>query len=94
MIRGRKRHDVVVRFRPLVAHNVAEVRWHRTQRVTWNEDGSIDFRASVDGLTEIRWWILGYGDQAEVLAPQELRDELRRHAEAMHALYDGQGEAP
>lgn len=88
LIRERgKRFEVVVRFQPKVAYNVAEVQWHKTQRLVWNDDGTLDFHVTVDGLQEIVWWILGYGDQAEVLEPPELRDEVRRHAEAMRKKY-------
>lgn len=86
-MRGKRRHRVAVRFSKLVAQNVAEVRWHKTQQVLWNDDGTILFRASVDGLDEILWWILGYGDQAEVLAPDELREDLKRRVEAMRRMY-------
>jgi len=65
---------VVVRFKPLVAQNVAEVLWHKTQRLTFHDDGALDFEVTVSGLHEISWWILGYGDQAEVLEPEELRE--------------------
>lgn len=65
--------DVHVRFRRMVAQNVAEVVWHRTQRIERRDDGGLDFFVRVSGLNEISWWILGYGDQAEVIAPQELR---------------------
>ena len=83
------RHEVVVRFRPMVAHNVAEVQWHRTQRLTWNDDGTLDFSATVDGLREIVWWVLGYGREAEVLHPAKLRSMLRRHADDMCVIYGG-----
>lgn len=58
---GPKR-NVLVRFAPLVARNVAEVAWHKTQRLKWNPDGTLDFAVTVSGLNEISWWILGYGD--------------------------------
>ena len=58
--------EVVVRFSKLVAQNVAEVNWHKTQRLAWRDDGTLDFHVTVSGLNEISWWILGYGDQAEV----------------------------
>lgn len=89
--RPEETYAVHVRFQPLVAHNVAEVRWHHTQQVHWNDDGSLDFRATVEGIDEIRWWILGYGEQAEVLAPTVLRDEIRRQAEAMLERYAEDG---
>lgn len=80
--------EVVIRFAPLVADNVAEVRWHKTQRTTKRDDGSLEFRVTVDGIREISWWILGYGDQAEVLAPAALRETMAVRARSMAALYD------
>ncbi len=88
MIRERgRRTDVVVRFQPKVATNVAEVTWHKTQRIDWNEDGTMDFRVTVDGLHEISWWILGYGNRAEVLEPDELREMIADHAAGMLKTY-------
>lgn len=77
--------EVLVRFQPRVAQNVAEVKWHKTQRTEFLPDGALDFRVTVSGLDEISWWILGYGDQAEILEPPELRaivaERVRRAAE-------------
>ena len=78
---------VVVRFDKLVAHNVAEVLWHKTQRLEWLPDGRLDFHATVSGLSEIMWWILGYGDQAEAIEPPELRERLRERTLRMSARY-------
>jgi predicted DNA-binding transcriptional regulator YafY len=79
--------DVVVRFSKMVASNVAEVHWHKTQQIRWNDDGTLDFRVTVSGLNEISWWILGYGDQAEVRRPEELRRLIARHAGRMAEIY-------
>jgi predicted DNA-binding transcriptional regulator YafY len=84
------RSRVVVRFQPKVAYNVAEVTWHKTQTLTWNPDGTLDFRVTVDGLSEISWWILGYGDQAEVLEPPALRTVIAAHAARLAAIYNGE----
>jgi predicted DNA-binding transcriptional regulator YafY len=78
---------VVVRFASMVAKNVAEVSWHRTQRTELLADGSLDFHVDVSGLNEIVWWILGYGDQAEVIAPAKLRRLVAQRAKNLHALY-------
>ena len=64
----------------MVADNVAEVAWHKTQRAVRNDDGTLDFHVTVSGLQEISWWILGYGDQAEVLQPVELRQLVAARA--------------
>jgi predicted DNA-binding transcriptional regulator YafY len=80
---------VAVRFKPMVARNVAEVLWHKTQRHEFRPDGSLDFFVTVSGLNEISWWILGYGDQAEVIEPPELRKLVADRAERLAAQYNG-----
>jgi proteasome accessory factor B len=47
----------------------------------------MDFEADVSGLTEVSWWILGYGDQAEVLRPAKLRKIVAARAANMHRMY-------
>ncbi len=81
--------DVVIRFSPLVARNVAEVVWHKTQRLVHREDGSLDFHVRVAGVREISWWILGYGDQAEVLKPARLRQLIAERAGRLVDMYNG-----
>ncbi len=80
---------VIVRFSKLVAQNVAEVAWHKTQQLHFNDDGTLDYQVTVSGLTEMSWWILGYGDQAEVLEPTELRDRIAEKAARMVEIYNG-----
>ena len=74
------------------ARNVAEVAWHKTQRLAWRDDGSLDFHVRVAGIREISWWILGYGDQAEVLKPARLRQLIARHAANLVQMYNGRAD--
>jgi proteasome accessory factor B len=80
--------EVVVRFSHQVAQNIAEVSWHKTQQLQFNADGTLDFRVTVSGLNEISWWILGYGDQAEVLEPPELRKMIATRIKRMTEVYN------
>jgi predicted DNA-binding transcriptional regulator YafY len=77
--------EVVIRFAPSVAARVQEARWHPSQRVEEAPDGSLVWRATVAGTIEVRLWALQWGDQAEVLEPASLRDDVaathRRAAE-------------
>lgn len=84
---GRDSH-VTIRFKPLVARNVAEVLWHKTQRTKSLADGSLEFHVTVSGLNEIAWWVLGYGDQAEVIKPARLRRLIALRAQNMAAMYN------
>ena len=79
-------YNIKLRFLPKVAHNVAEVQWHSTQKVVRNSDGSATVEFRVDGLGEITWWILGYGDQVQVLAPKTLRKRVLQIAKNMAEL--------
>jgi len=77
--------DVVLRFSPAVSSRVREAHWHPTESVSEEADGSLIWRATVAGPIEIRIWILGWGDDVEVLEPASLRDDvagrLRRAAD-------------
>lgn len=80
--------DVVLKFSPLVAQNVAEVRWHKTQENRFLADGSLEVRFCVSGLREISWWILGYGGEVEVVSPPALRSIIREHLDKARRFYD------
>jgi proteasome accessory factor B len=88
MIPEGRLYNIKLRFLPKVAHNVAEVQWHSTQKVTYNNDGSATIEFLVDGLNEITWWILGYGDQVQVLAPKALRKRVLETAKNMVKLHE------
>lgn len=68
---------VVLRFAPAVAARVREATWHPTQQVSEESDGSLRWTARVAGAVEVRLWILSWGDEVEVLAPPELRADVR-----------------
>jgi hypothetical protein len=42
----------------------------------------------VAGTREIKYWVLGWGAQAEILEPEVLREELLAEARAMAQLYE------
>lgn len=83
MIPEGKLYDIKLRFSPTVAQNVEEVQWHPSQETTQLENGHLHFEVRVDGLSEITWWILGYGDHVEVVEPPELRRRIGQIAERM-----------
>ncbi len=76
-----KLYNVKLRFLPEVAHSVAEVQWHSTQTLTFEDDGSAIVEFRVDGLNEITWWLLGYGDKVQILAPEILQRKIIKIAQ-------------
>jgi len=79
--------NVVIRFSPAVAKRAAETRWHPSQETEFQPDGSMLWRATVAGMREIRIWIMGWGADCEVLAPDSLRDDVATELSRAAALY-------
>lgn len=94
MIRGDDSYHVEIHFGSKVAGNVEEVSWHRTQRTRVRSDGTLVFEVDVDGLDEISWWVLGYGDQAVVSEPEALRHIVATHARNIVRCYDTNATKP
>jgi proteasome accessory factor B len=67
---------VVIRFSVAVAKRAAETRWHPSQELEPQADGTLIWRGLVSGMREIKVWILGWGADAEVLEPPELRADV------------------
>ncbi len=75
--------EVHLRFTPAVASRLQETRWHPSQQLTPNADGSVDMRLAIASTVEIINWVLGWGANCEVLEPRELRDRIAgEHREA------------
>ena len=80
---------VVIRFSPSVARRVAETRWHVSQELRFEQDGSLLWQGRVAGLREIEVWVLGWGGSAEVLAPPELRASVAAQVAQAAGRYAG-----
>ena len=68
--------DVKIRFSPTVAYYVKERTWHPTQKIVDEKDGSILLSMSVEGLAELKSWVLSFGSHAEALEPAALRNDV------------------
>lgn len=80
-------HRVELEFTSKVAANVAEVRWHPTQESRTLPDGRCVMCFEVDGLAEVTWWLLGYGDQVLVRQPAELAERVAAAHRAAASQY-------
>lgn len=79
--------DVVLRFRSDEAPYVRERLWHPTQKLTELPEGAVELSFRAGGPFEIRRWILGWGDAVEVMAPEELRREIRDVLRSAASVY-------
>jgi proteasome accessory factor B len=83
MIPEGRLYNVRLKFLPEVARGVANIQWHSTQTAVSQDDGSVIIEFRVDGLNEITWWILSYGDKVQILAPARLREKVVQIAQNM-----------
>jgi len=60
---------------------------HKDQQLTACDDGSYLLESTAIDTNELRWWLLGFGANIEVLEPDYLRDEFRKIADAMANTY-------
>ncbi len=79
---------VEVRLAPRWATHVRTHRWHRSQNATFSEH-EVRVTLDVHLCPEVEAWVLGFGDEAEVLGPPELRERVARKARAMAQRYEG-----
>jgi proteasome accessory factor B len=82
-----KKQRIRIEFDSFAARLVAERKWHESQGVKENKDGSIVLELELGGLQEIERWILSWGKHARVLAPKELAARIRDESIAIANLY-------
>ena len=86
---------VKVRFSPAAARYIGESRWHKSQRLTSEADGSVVAEFRLSGTEELKRWVMGFGSKAVVLDPESLRleivDELQTLLSAYHVKEMGTG---
>ena len=85
-------YRVRLRFNAAAADRVRERVWHETQELRDRPDGEIELTMQLGALPEVESWILSWGDQAEVLAPAELRESTQKTVARMATQYGGRTE--
>jgi predicted DNA-binding transcriptional regulator YafY len=79
--------DVRICFDKSVAGFVKERKWHPTQELTENPDGSVVLSLTVNHLLELERWILSWGSMAEVLEPASFIEKIKKTISEMQTLY-------
>ena len=84
-VRGDGDYHVVLRFRADVARRFTEKRWHASQVLERQRDGTLIARMQLSSLVEIKRWIMWWGLDCEVLQPDELRTSIASELRGMLA---------
>jgi proteasome accessory factor B len=78
---------VKVRFSPTVARYVSESKWHESQKLLRQKDGSLLAEFDLSATEEIKRWILSFGQHAVVLEPKELQQEILAELQSLLVAY-------
>src|SRR5690606_18136040 len=73
---GAVQYQVTINFSPAVQARIRESYWHPSQKLEDLPDGGIQLKVSLPSLLEITPWIRGWGPEATVVGPPELRQEI------------------
>ncbi len=65
------------RFTPRAAPTAKQFLFHPVQEMEELPDGSLTVRFSASGLMEMAWHLYQWGDQVEVIAPENLRELVK-----------------
>lgn len=84
-IMGGDPHVVIVRFDQEIGPLLLEKRV--ANGTVWEEGDTVYLQVLVANLEEFSWWIMQYGEHAEVMQPRELRRILAKRCAKMAAMY-------
>jgi predicted DNA-binding transcriptional regulator YafY len=70
------------------AKHLYETPLSNDQQLNEQEDGSIVLTATVQNTSQLMWWILGFGDQVEVLEPTSIRQKIAEIALNLSQKYN------
>ena len=70
-----------------VAIHLHESKLHTQQKITRLQENRHRFQAQVQDTGQLRWWLLGFADQIEVVKPDALRAEFTEKTARMAARY-------
>jgi proteasome accessory factor B len=86
IIKGKKT-SVLLEFNVQTAPLIQETRWHPTQKLEPQKNGTLQMRLEVDGLDELLWWVLSFGSAVTVIEPEELRKRAKKEAKTIAEKY-------
>ena len=84
--------EVTIKFHGGAAAYVKETLWHHSQEIEEINNNQIIFKVKVAEPKEVLWWAFQFGEEAEVLAPKELRKIATQAISKMSMNYSSKSE--
>ena len=77
--------DVVLRISPEGAGDARDWRWHPTQSLEDQPDGSVIVRFRASGMRELAWHLFSWSGQAQIVQPERLKAVMAAELEKARA---------
>lgn len=84
---GKSMETFVLHFDRFARPYIEERRWHPTEKLDPQPDGSVILRFECTPSYEVTNWVASWREHVKVLAPQELSDELQAYGEWLVKTY-------
>ena len=81
--------DLEVLFQPMAGFHLTETPISIDQNLTMTKEGNYLLKAKLPDTSQLRWWLLGFGDQVEILKPSKLRQEFVHKFKNLIQTYEG-----
>jgi proteasome accessory factor B len=82
-----KIQTIKLRFSPRIRRSIEEERVHSSQINEVQADGSIIMTIKVRDYIHIRYWIMRWGKEVEVIEPESLKNQIRDTAQSIVDIY-------
>ena len=87
LLRTEKKIRVELLFDATTGFHLSETPLSQDQKFYERDDGKVKIVSSIADTEQLRWWILGFGENVEVLKPKSLRDEFKERSRSLNRLY-------
>ena len=84
---GDEPEEVSIWFSSNKAQFIRERKWHPSQTIEEQSDSSLVLHLKTGGLVEVRNWVLQFADDAEILKPDSLRQDVAKEIKKLSDRY-------
>ncbi|MCC6932829.1 MAG: WYL domain-containing protein [Deltaproteobacteria bacterium] len=82
-----KVYNVIWKFSKKVAADALEFKFHPTQTVEKQKDGTVIVAFTACGLLEMVWHLITWGSEVKIIAPTELKTLYQEHLNKLKGVY-------
>ena len=84
---GQERIELVIRFSSDATRAVTESKWHPSQQVEMQGDGTAIATYQVANTPELRGWLLSFGSDIKILSPTTVAQQIQAEATTIAKQY-------